>query len=52
MTALVKILAYAFPANSSIKHGIPKQLAMFSGAALLVWILSKTYGLDLSAGFF
>ena len=52
MTALVKILAYAFPANSSIKHGILKQLAMFAGAALLVWILSRTYGLDLSAGFF
>jgi hypothetical protein len=50
MTALVKILAYAFPANSSIKHGILKQLAMFAGAALLVWILSMTYGLDLSAG--
>jgi hypothetical protein len=52
MTALVKILAYAFPAHSSIKHGILKQLAMFAGAVLLVWILSRTYGLDLSAGFF
>jgi hypothetical protein len=25
---------------------------MFAGAALLVWILSLTSGLDLSAGFF
>jgi hypothetical protein len=50
MTALVKFLAYAFPASSSIKHEILKQLAMAAGAALLVWILSMTYGLDLSAG--
>jgi hypothetical protein len=50
MTALVKILAYAFPANSSLILEIFKQLAMFAGAALVVWILSMTYGLDLSAG--
>jgi hypothetical protein len=52
MTALVKILAYAFPANSSLKLAILKQLALFAGATLLVWTLSMTYGLDLSAGFF
>jgi hypothetical protein len=52
MTALVKILAYAFPANSSLKIELLKQLALFGGAVLLVWILSMTYGLDLSPGFF
>jgi hypothetical protein len=52
MTALVKILAYAFPVNSSLKIELLKQLALFVGAVLLVLILSMTYGLDLSPGFF
>lgn len=40
-----------FPASSWQAY-VLKQTALFCGAALLVWLLSLTYGLDLSAGFF
>ena len=52
MTALVKVLARAFPTDSSLKADIFKQLALFCCAALFVSILSLTYGADLSFGFF
>jgi hypothetical protein len=52
MIALVKILAQAFPANSSLKVEILKQLALFGSAGLLVLIFRMTYGVDLSFGFF
>jgi hypothetical protein len=31
---------------------ITTHFLMFCGACLLVWLLSETYGLDLSPGFF
>ena len=52
MTALVKVLARAFPANSSLKAEILKQLALFCCAGLFVYILVMTYGVDSSFGFF
>jgi hypothetical protein len=52
MTALVKVLARAFPANSSLKAEILKQLALFCYAGLFVAMLFMTYGVDLSFGFF
>jgi hypothetical protein len=52
MTALVKILTRAFPANSSLKAELLKQLALFCCAGLFVSILVMTYGVDLSFGFF
>ena len=40
-----------FPA-SSLQANVLKQATLLCGAALLVWLLSMTYGLDLSVGFF
>jgi hypothetical protein len=40
-----------FPA-SSLQANVLKQAALFCGAALSVWLLSMSNGLDLSAGFF
>jgi ribose/xylose/arabinose/galactoside ABC-type transport system permease subunit len=51
MVALARTLSRAFPENSS-RFRILRQLAMFCGAALTVWLLMATYGLDLSPGFF
>jgi hypothetical protein len=51
MTALARTISRAFPAASP-QLGILKQLAMFCGAGVLVWLLMETYGLDLSLGFF
>ncbi len=51
MTTLVRTISRAFPA-AAIQLAILKQLAMFCGAGILVWLLSETYGLDLSLGFF
>jgi hypothetical protein len=52
MIALVKALAYAFPAHSSLKAAILKQLALLAGAGLLISIFRLTYGVDLSFAFF
>jgi hypothetical protein len=46
-----KSFSRAFPAHST-EIEILKQLAIFCGAGLLVSVLTMTYGLDLSAGFF
>jgi hypothetical protein len=51
MTALARTISRAFPAASA-QLEILKQLAMFCGAGMLVWLLMETYGLDLSLGFF
>lgn len=37
---------------TSPREFIVRQLAMFAAAALFVFVLSLTYGLDLSPGFF
>jgi hypothetical protein len=52
MTALVKVLARAFPTDSFLNAAIVEQLALLCCAALFVSILSLTYGVDLSCGFF
>ena len=37
---------------TSPREFIVRHLALFAGAALFVFVLSMTYGLDLSPGFF
>ena len=49
--AIAKAFAWAFP-TSSLRANLLKQIALLCGAVLFVWLLSLTYGLDLSAGFF
>ncbi|MHC1945375.1 hypothetical protein IF803_13410 [Bradyrhizobium sp. UFLA06-06] len=51
IAAIANAFVRVFPA-SSLQANVLKQTAMLCGAALLVWLLSVTYGLDLSAGFF
>jgi ribose/xylose/arabinose/galactoside ABC-type transport system permease subunit len=51
LAALARVIFRAFPSTSPYRE-LLKQLALFSGAALLVALLMLTYGLDLSAGFF
>jgi hypothetical protein len=51
MTAIARVFARVFPA-SSLQANVLKQVALFVGAVLFVSLLSMTYGLDLSAGFF
>jgi hypothetical protein len=50
MAAITKALTRAFPAAT--ESAILEQLALLSGAGLLVALLAMTYGLDLSPGFF
>ena len=49
--AIANALVRAFPASSLRAHAL-KQIALFCGAVLFVWLLSLTYGLDLSPGLF
>lgn len=49
--AIANAFVRVFPASSLRAH-VLKQLALFGGAVLFVWLLSLTCGLDLSAGFF
>jgi hypothetical protein len=51
MVTLARTIFHAFPAASP-QLEILKQLTMFCGAGMLVWLLMETYGLDLSLGFF
>ncbi len=51
MTAMTKVISRAFPVTS-LRRDVLKQLALFCGAGLTVWLLMATYGLDLSPGFF
>jgi hypothetical protein len=50
MTAIARSLSRAFVSAS--EADIPKQLALFCGAGLLVFLILLSYGLDLSPGFF
>ena len=51
MAAIARALARAFP-ETWIEVETLKTIAMFCGVGLFVLLLSATYGLDLSAGFF
>jgi hypothetical protein len=51
MAALVRVLARKFP-STDLEAQVLKQIALFSGAGLLVSMILMSYGLDLSAGFF
>jgi hypothetical protein len=51
MTAIVRVFSRAFSPTSLQAEGL-KQLALICGASLFVLLLSATYGLDLSPGFF
>ncbi|WP_198024853.1 hypothetical protein [Bradyrhizobium sp. Cp5.3] len=42
----------AVVATASPRAFLLKQVALFAGAVLFVFVLSLTYGLDLSPGFF
>jgi hypothetical protein len=50
MTAIAHVLSRVFQLSGEID--IPKQIVLFCGAGLLVFLLCLTYGLDLSPGFF
>jgi hypothetical protein len=47
-TAIAHAFVRAFPA-ASLRAELLKQIALLAGAVLFVWLLSLTYGLDLSA---
>jgi hypothetical protein len=49
--AIANAFVRVFP-PSSLQANVLKQTALFCGAALLVWLLLVTYGLDLSVGLF
>ena len=50
MTAIAKAVSRAFISASAAD--VPRQIAMFGGAALFVAVLYLSYGVDLSPGFF
>jgi hypothetical protein len=50
MTAIAHALSRAF--QSAGEFEILKQIALFCGAGLLVFLICLTYGLDLSPGLF
>jgi hypothetical protein len=51
MAAIARVFARKFlPADLEIE--VLKQIALFSGAGLLVSLVLMSYGLDLSPGFF
>jgi hypothetical protein len=49
--AIANAFVRAFP-TSSLRANLLKQTALLCGAVLFLGLLSLTYGLDLSAGFF
>jgi hypothetical protein len=51
MIAMTRVVFRAFPATLP-RRDVLRQLALFGGAGLAVWLLTATYGLDLSPGFF
>lgn len=51
MAAIVRILARKFT-STDLEVEVLKQIALLSGAGLLVWLVLMSYGLDLSPGFF
>jgi hypothetical protein len=53
MTAMARALSRAFSESSDgAKDELLKHLVLFFAAAFFVWILTLTYGLDLSPGLF
>lgn len=52
MEAIVPVGQKAVVVATSPREFIVRHLAMFAAAALFVFVLSLTYGLDLSPGFF
>jgi hypothetical protein len=52
MTTIARAFHRAFPGLSRLQVETLKQIAIFVGAGLVVWLLMMTYGLDLSPGFF
>ncbi|WP_415023070.1 hypothetical protein [Bradyrhizobium sp.] len=50
--AVMPVAQKAVIASSSPRAFIVKQVALFAAAVLFVFVLSLTYGLDLSPGFF
>ena len=51
MAAIARILARKFP-STDLEVEVLTQLALLSGAGLLVSLVWMSYGLDLSPGFF
>jgi hypothetical protein len=51
MTAIAKFLARRVPATKT-RADILKQATLFCFAVVFVFVLSLTYGLDLTPGFF
>jgi hypothetical protein len=51
IAAIANAFGRAFP-TSSLRAALLKQIALLYGAVLFVGLLSLTYGVDLSAGFF
>jgi VIT1/CCC1 family predicted Fe2+/Mn2+ transporter len=49
--AIANALTGAFP-KSSLRANLLRQIVLACGAAVFVWLLSRTDGLDLSAAFF
>jgi hypothetical protein len=53
MTTLTRVFFRAFSESSAgTKNELLKNLALLGAAGLFVWILTLTYGIDLSPGFF
>lgn len=52
MEIVVPVAQKAVVAASSPREFIMRHLALFAAAVLFVFVLSLTYGLDLSPGFF
>lgn len=50
--AVVPVAQKAVIATASPRQFVIRHLALFSAAALFVFVLSLTWGLDLSPGFF
>ena len=51
MAAIARLLARKFP-SADLEVEVLTQLALLSGAGLLVSLVLMSYGLDLSPGFF
>ncbi len=51
MAAIARMLARKFP-STDLEVEVLKQIALLSGAGLLVSLVLMSYGLDLSPGFF
>jgi hypothetical protein len=52
LEAVMPVAQKAVIATTSLRGFILRHLALFAAAALFVFVLGLTYGLDLSPGFF